>query len=227
MVPRLDSSAVARLLAILALVATTCPANAREFECDTRNTTVVAADSRDAGLACEGTAAAIEFLEAQGLDVATDIRIEIRPLLDEDGNDDAAGYFFASDDKVVVLSYAEFRKFKRWLRVPVSDTLYRGLVAHEVAHLIAAHNFKISKPTIQAQEYIAYVTTLAVLEPRQRELVLSEFPGNGYETEQQMNTTIYLCDPMRFGVEAYRHFLKEGRRANYFGRILSGEVLAG
>ena len=40
-----------------------------------------------------------------------------------------------------------------------------------------------------------------------------------------MNTTIYLCDPMRFGAEAYRHFVKKGKDADYFRSILSGCVM--
>lgn len=200
--------------------------DAAEFRCGALDASVLAESARDAALACEGAAAAIDFLRSQGLDVAADVRIEIVPALTEDDNGEAAGFFYAATGRVVILNRREFMRFGTWMRAPVSDELYKGLVTHEVAHLIARRNFKTSRPTIQAQEYIAYVTTLATLESGQRELILSKFPGDGYETEQQMNTTIYLCDPMRFGVEAYRHFLKKGRNAGYFDAILTGRVLA-
>ena len=214
------------LLAVLSLLLANGSASAIRFSCDIEHASIVAEDPQDATLACEGTRAALDFLEAQGLDVDTDIRIDIVSLLTEEDTCTAAGYFLASSNKVLILSYSEFLKFETWLRVPITHALYRALVAHEVAHVIALHNFRVAKPTIQAQEYLAYVTSLATLEPAQRERVLSQFPGDGYETDQQMNTTIYLCDPMRFGVEAYRHFLKKGRDADYFRRILSGRVLA-
>lgn len=202
------------------------PTSAAEFQCGSQKTTIVAADGSDVALACEGAAAAISFLKAQGLDVDTEINIEIVPTVTEDGTCEAAGYFYASEGKILVLNYTEFRKFEQWLRVPISDSIYKGLVAHEVAHLIAMHNFEVPKPTIQAQEYVAYVTTLATLEPDLRELIFLQFTGDGYETEQQMNTTVYLCNPMRFGVEAYRHFVKKGSKENYFNAILAGRALA-
>jgi hypothetical protein len=216
---------VSRLAAAALLLCLISSGGAAEFQCAAENTRVVAEDARDAALACQGAADAIEFLAGEGLGVPAGIRIEIVPSLNDDDSCEAAGFFLAAENRIVVLSLVEFRRFERWLRVPVSDALYRGLVAHEVAHLIAHHNFTIEKPTIQAQEYIAYVTTLATLDPDQRARVLSQFTGDGYETEQQMNTTIYLCDPMRFGVEAYRHFIRRGREAGFFDAILTGRIL--
>jgi hypothetical protein len=65
------------------------------------------------------------------------------------------------------------------------------------------------------------------MEANQRDVVLGRFPGDGLETEQQMNTTIYLCNPMRSGVESYRHFLKQADKAGCFQAILSGIVWSG
>jgi len=223
---RCDKSAASLVFAIFLSLLSGPSARAAEFRCEIQNVHIEAEDPQDATLACEGATSALAFLNAEGLDVTTDIRIEIVPALSEEEGCTAAGYYLASSNKVVILPYSEFAKFKTWLRVPVTHALYRSLVAHEVAHIVAIHNCHVPNPTIQAQEYIAYVTTMATLDPTQRELVLSQYPGNGYETDQQMNTTIYLCDPMRFGVEAYRHFLKKGREENYFRDILAGCALA-
>jgi hypothetical protein len=40
-----------------------------------------------------------------------------------------------------------------------------------------------------------------------------------------MRTSIYLMDPMRFGVQAYRHFLKPGNGRDYLHAILDGKVM--
>ncbi len=220
---------VVALLVLLA--ATASPAGNAEsitaaFECDIPNLVISADDRRDMNSACEGARAAIDFLAAAGLDVSGEIRIEILAALEGYPRHSAAGCFLASSHKVMVLRYAEFLEFEEWCGIPIDRDLYRGLIAHETAHAIAACNFREQKPTIQAQEYIAYVTMLATMEAAQRERVLTQFPGDGYETEQQMNTTIYLCDPMRFGVQAYRHFLKEGNGTDFIRAILSGKVLA-
>ena len=226
MTRRCKRSAVFSLLAVALSLLASGRVGATEFPCNIQNVHIVAEDSRDAILACEGAAAALSFLSAEGLDVATNITIEIAPSLTQEDGCSAAGHYLASSNKVVILPYPEFVRFKTWFRAPITHALYRSLVAHEVAHIVAIHNCQVENPTIQAQEYIAYVTTMATLEPAQRRLILSRYPGDGYETDQQMNATIYLCDPMRFGVEAYRHFLKKGREENYFRAILSGCALA-
>lgn len=66
-----------------------------------------------------------------------------------------------------------------------------------------------------------FVTMAPVL----RERVLAQFPGHGFAGEAQMRLTIYLFDPMRFGVQAYRHFLKLANGRAYLHAILAGKVL--
>ena len=125
----------------------------------------------------------------------------------------------------MILTFKELKRFKTWFNLPIDASLYRSLVAHEVAHAIGARNFKVTQPSLQAKEYIAYVTQLATMLPELRERVLSQFPGQGFEGDWQMSTTIYLLDPMRFGAQAYRHFLKRGNGGSYLHSILAGKVM--
>lgn len=198
------------------------PGIASNYSCKIANVGIIGGDPQSTALACEGATRAVVFLRAQGLDVSSEIELE---LVGQIANRAVAGHLVTSSKKALVLNYSEFLKFREWLKVPINNEIYRALVAHEVAHVIAAHNFKIAKPTVQAHEYIAYVTTFATLSEPERERVLSQFSGDGFETEQQMNTTIYLYDPMRFGAEAYRHFVKKGKDAEYLRAILSGHVM--
>lgn len=226
---RMFRQVAAKLLFLLALhgLLGGVISHAGSVQCDLRNIHVTADDPHDARVACEAAERATTFLQTLGLDVSAEVYLEIVPALDTQDTDTIAGYLEATQNRGVMLNYREFRKFGTWLRVPITREIYRGLVAHEVAHVIAARNFRMPTPTIQAQEYIAYVTTLATLEAAQRARIMQQYDGDGFDTEQQMNPTIYLCDPMRFGVEAYRHFLKQGDKAGYFGAILTGRVLAG
>ena len=126
---------------------------------------------------------------------------------------------------MLIIVYSQFRKFKTWFGIPIDRSLYRSLVSHEVAHLVADCNFKISKPSIQAKEYIAYVMQFSTMEPVLRERVLSQFPSEGFEGDWQMGTTIYLFDCMGFDVRAYRHFLKLANGNDYLHAILNGKAL--
>ena len=94
-----------------------------------------------------------------------------------------------------------------------------------MAHVIAANNFSIPAPRIEAQEYIAYVTMLATMAPSYRELLLAQYPGRGFATEMGINTIVYLFDPLRFGIRAYRHFLKAENGKAFVQRILTGQAL--
>jgi hypothetical protein len=198
---------------------------AREVRCEAQNVSVRSPSPTDAKLACKGARDAIGFLAAHGFDVVRDVSIELVPKLTRVAGASAAGCYLESEQRVLILTFREFKKFKTWFNVPIDASLYRGLVAHEVAHALGACNFKVATSSIQAKEYIAYVTMLATTAPAQRERVLSEFPGQGFEGDWQMNTTIYLVDPMRFGVQAYRHFLKPANGRDYLHAILAGKVM--
>jgi hypothetical protein len=193
--------------------------------CDTRNVVVRAPDDADVPVFCDGARDAIVFLASQGLDVTSDVTIEVVPKLSGQVSASAAGCYLESERRVLMLTYAEFEKCGSWFDIPASRRLYRSLVAHEVAHAVAACNFKIPEPSIQAKEYIAYVTMFATMDPALRACVLSKSPGEGYEGDWQMSTTIYLLDPMRFGAQAYRHFLKPGNGRDYLHAILAGRAL--
>lgn len=193
--------------------------------CETSKVTIRSPATADTGLACQGARDAIDFLAAQGLDITGNVAIDLVSVLPEAADSSTAGIYLKSEGRVLILAFAEFVKFRTWFKLPIDASLYRSLVAHEVAHAIADHNFRIPTPSIQAKEYIAYVTMLATMAPELRESVMSQFPNHGYEGDWQMSTTIYMLDPMRFGVQAYRHFLKPGNGRDYLHAILSGKVM--
>jgi hypothetical protein len=113
-------------------------------------------------------------------------------------------------------------KRKVWFGVPVDRSMYHSLVTHEVAHAVASCNFKISKPTIHANEYIAYVAMFAMMNPVLRVRILDANPGVGFDSEWEINEIIYLFDPMRFGVDAYGHYLQRGNGDAFLLKVLSG-----
>ena len=223
---RLLSCSAAMIFVTSVVLAAEQNTASRHFECDRFNVRILADNMEAARTICEGAGAAQDFLEAQGFDVSDEFTVEVVSALPQNVRTGAAGCFLSSCQKVLLLSYDKFLGFREWFGLPVDRSLYLGLATHEAAHAIAACNFEVPMPTLQAQEYIAYVTMLATMEPGLRETVLSQYPGDGYETDQQMSTTIYLFDPMRFGVEAYRHYLKEADGRGYLHAILSGRALS-
>jgi hypothetical protein len=204
------------------------PAAARsvaEMSCPNGNVTVFAQDREDARVACQGAADALRFLASQGLDVGEAIVIDVVEILPDTAEPLALGCYLDRERRVAVLAYAEARRRETWFGIPLDRSLYRSLVAHEVAHAVAACNFKPAQPSIQAHEYVAYVTMFATMAPGQREAVFARYPGDGYDDDAQMSSTIYLLDPLRFGVEVYRHFSRSENGRGYLQRVLEGKAL--
>lgn len=198
---------------------------ANEIRCNDLNVVVHSPDQRDALIACEGARDAIEFLASQNLDVTNNISIEIVTSLPPVVSKSAAGCYLESERRVLILVYSEFKKYKTWFGISINRLLYRSLISHEVAHLVADQNFKIPRPSIQAKEYIAYVTQLSTMEPALRKRVMSYFKCKAFAGDWQMFETIYMLDCMRFGVRAYLHFLKLTDGDKYLHAILNGEAL--
>jgi hypothetical protein len=196
-----------------------------EVICEVPNVVVHSPNRPDALVACEGARDATAFLASQGLDVRGKVSIDVVQVLPPEASPSAAGYYLHAQNRVVVLAYSAFRKFGTWFDVAIDPSLYRSLVAHEVAHAIAASNFGMLTPAIQAHEYIAYVTMFATMAPAQRERVLAQYPGDAFEDDTKMSATIYLFDPMRFGVRAYRHFLHRTDGREYLHAVLAGRAL--
>lgn len=198
---------------------------ANEIRCNNLNVVVYSPDHRDALIACEGARDAIEFLASQNLDVTNNISIEIVTNLPPMVSRSAAGCYLESERRVLILVYSGFRKFKTWFGISINRLLYRSLISHEVAHLVADYNFKIPKPSIQAKEYIAYVTQLSTMEPALRKRVMSHFKCKAFAGDWQMFETIYMLDCMGFGVRVYLHYLNQPNGRDYLQSILNGKAL--
>ncbi len=192
----------------------------------TPNVRVRPAGERGARAACAGATQASDFLAAQGFSVDESIQIVLVEVLPPDAGESAIGAYFKVDRRAYVLSYAAFAKRGDWSSLSTDLSLYESLVAHEIAHAIAADNFKAGSPSAPAQEYVAYVTMFATMAPGLRKRLLKRFPKPAYRGDWQMSTTIYLLDPLQFGARAYRHFLDPANGRRYLQEVLAGQALA-
>lgn len=209
-----------------AILAAGAAAPASEPRCAGTSIEVRASDGRDAAIACDGALDAVRFLSAQGLNAGEPIEVRVVTALPEVVGPTATGCYRHSERRAYVLTFAEFRKRGRFLDLPIDRVLYRSLVAHEVAHAIAACNFAVPRPSLAAQEYIAYVAMFATMPEPHHARALARFPGRGFESELAINPTVYQMNPERFGAQAYRHFLAPGNGAAFLHQVLSGRALA-
>ncbi len=185
-----------------------------------------AADPRDAETACDGAAAAVRFFDARGLRTFDRIELELRADLPPAAGPRAVGCYLPDERRVVIQDGATFRRQRTWLGVRIEPGMHRAVAAHEVAHALAACNFAAPRPPVHAQEYVAYVVTLATMAPALRERVLRANPGDGFATVSTIGELLYAFDSQRFGVESYRHWAKPEHGDAFLRRVLAGEALA-
>lgn len=186
---------------------------------------VKATDLEDVQDICRGVQDATSFLAGIGFHFNQPLIIEVAAKLPEDAGPFALGCFFTHQSRIVMLSYAAFEEIRSWLNVPVSRELYRSLAAHETAHAWAQTNIRGPNQNLVAQEYIAYVVMFVTMNPDLRTSVLNAVPGVGFDDELQINSMVYLLDPILFGIESYRHYLKPGNGPAFLQKVLTGKVL--
>lgn len=209
-----------------------CPVRASDSQnsapgvvCPASDVRVIAADARDFHDACSGAKAAMAFFAAQGLQPTESLLLEITPEMPTECGPTAVGCYLEQRKRVSMLSYTEFLTRKTWFNLPVDRDLYRSLAVHETAHAVAASHFAIPRPTIQATEYVAYVPMFATMDASLRARVLHALPGNGFASEDRITGIFYLFEPMRFGAESYRHYMKPENGPRFLQSVLAGRVL--
>ncbi|MGE5161617.1 MAG: DUF6639 family protein [Betaproteobacteria bacterium] len=221
------AAGVAFLALTLALAPSPAAGAEESLRCAGTGVSVRGVDRAEVESACQGVVAAVKFLASLGLDTAAAAEVRLVEALPAvQGGAAAYGCKVKSESRIYVLNLAECGKLPLAKDLHVDAATHRGLVAHEVAHHVAAANFRTPAPTTVAHEYIAYVTMLATMEKEARERILRQFPGAGFESAREIGLTMYLMDPTRFGAYAYRHFLRPENGARFIEQVLSGRALA-
>lgn len=194
-------------------------------ECQLPGTVLIeSSNPSDTFHACLGTVSATRLLSSHGLAVPA-IRIKLVDAMPDDIPESALGAYSPSRKEIFVLAFSvllDRGKKDELFKVPIDEFFYRALIAHEVAHAIAFHNFK-GPPTLLSQEYIAFVTFYSTLEGTRREHILSQYEYD--EDWVQYPAILYLTDQVAFGVHAYRHFQRSENGQRFFRRLLDGEAL--
>ena len=191
---------------------------ALELRCDDANVVVQSPNLADAKSVCEGAADAIRFLGTQGLETNGQIEVLVVAKLPDLVSASAYGGYIHSERRAYILIYSEIAAHGTLFDFPFDRVLYQSLA-------IAALNFRISKPPIEAQEYIAYVAMFATMPTKYREPLLERFVDAQFENEIQINTFVYLFNPFRFGILAYKHFMMAGNGADFLQQVLMGRAL--
>lgn len=185
---------------------------------------VTPAEVDSAWVACAGARDALGFLHWLPRDPDVVLRIELVPHLPEGLRPDAVGCYAVGSRRLMVLERRLFLQRGTWFDVPVSPRLWRSVVAHEVAHALVGCHLRGSPLAGAAHEYVAYVTMLATLDDATRAAALAAMPGPGLTHDAEINDFRYAFDPMRFGLDAYRHWLRQPDGEAFLRSLIRGSI---
>ncbi len=122
---------------------------------------VSATAAKDFADVCQGATAALQFFEEHGVVPSSHVRIAVTQERPAPASSSATGWYIEGKRLGYVVPYAVFRTSRTWFGVGIDRSMYRMMAAHEAAHAIAHSSFRISDPTIQAKEYLAYIAAFA------------------------------------------------------------------
>jgi hypothetical protein len=200
-------------------------ADADAATCPGGTATVLGASPADLSDVCAGVISTLGFLATHGVTPTEPIVLEVTTRIPQEAGPTAAGCYIEERRRVYLVPYSSFRKNRSWFNVPIDRRLYRALAAHEAAHAVGACSFRVPNPTIQAKEYLAYVTMFSVMPAELRAQALRSTKTQGFESLDRFTPLLYSFDPMRFGAEAYRHFAAVPDQTALIRDVLAGKVL--
>jgi hypothetical protein len=201
------------------------PSVRHRVDCPDSPATIETERPQEVAIACQGVGDAYGFLVPVGAKAPERVLVELVSALPEGLRGDAVGCYATQSHRILVLNYENFAGRGRWFGVPIDLALYRSVVAHEVAHAIVGCHLGERKLASAAHEYVAYVTMFATMPAALRTKALANMPGEGFDLATQINSMVYGFDPMAFGADSYRHWIRQRDGAEFLRRVMAGEAI--
>jgi hypothetical protein len=211
---------------VCALVASGCTVlGPPAVDCPGLAITVKRADPQDGHDVCAAARLVFGFFRSLDLHHATPLSVDVETGGPTSLGPNVLGCFRADSRRIQVLPFTAAVDRGPWLGVPMDRVLYRSLAAHEIAHALTWCNAEGVPLSVRAREYVAYAVMFETMDPGHRQAVLDAYPGTGFASESEISDLFFYLAPSRFGVEAYRHFLRPENGPGFLQRIISGAAL--
>ena len=227
--------------------------------CGHKNISIFYKIKADYLIGCEGIARAKNFFTNYGFAVGSPIRIYFRQRVTANvsgptaGEEQIYGYYnprtmsvyisslsspFVTESKGAYLriEYQKDSGISKQQRRQILEEFHRSVVTHEIAHLLAQHNFNLrsvemSDPHAKmghgVHEYIASIVQLSTMESTLRQRILQQYdPQLFFDREEQINIIFFACDPQNFNIMSFRHFHSQSKSQQQIllDRIFSNDL---
>ena len=135
------------------------------------------------------------------------------------------GWYNPTNNSIFVLDYksavAESRKVPPAFGIPMSISLWRSYLVHEIAHAIVERHYMAGDHTLAPTEYIAAVAQLSTLPEDTLDHLLSNYWNvSAFDDEAEITDLFYFMKPCEFSVKAYLHYSKPENGQAFIRQLL-------
>jgi len=177
-------------------------------------------------LICDAANEIRAFFRAYGIDIRRSIRIRASNGQADPALPHIGAYALESKTvRLIGLDRARHQVPENTLfGLPLNTTLYQSVVVHELAHAVANQHFADSRPSLVAQEYIAYAAQLSTMDAATRQRILTSNRLPPYQGIDEMSSIYYAMNPSGFGIKVYLHFVSLEDPGRFLRGLLSGDI---
>lgn len=186
---------------------------ASSYSCADSPVTFEWEESENIECACVAAKSSIAFLKSIGLETTEPVRVKLVKQIPSDPDNNVIGlYNPINSHETILRTYSSVleasQAHKPQLNIAMSENLWCGYLAHELAHVISSRYLSSKVNNRMASEYISAVTQLTVLASETREKFLQKYGEvDAYKSMAEMSELYYLFDPNKFAVKCYLHFI--------------------
>ena len=200
-------------------------------DCRGDRITISGATPEEIALACAGISDALGFFRQYGFNTDIDIDVTVQPkVLAGDAKDlsfAVLGQYRPRENQVFMTSLETQREMavdKPVFRVPFAPVQFREVVAHEVAHVLAEHNFTHPDPSRLVHEYIAYIVQMTTMAPERRAEIFAAYTVQPFEEPLDINPMVYAIAPDTFALKTYFYFAAQPDGRAYLRQIMKEDL---
>lgn len=210
-----------------ALLAGAAIAHGANQPCPGTTVIVQSGEPRNVADVCRAATMATDLLSRCGIVRNTTLRISLIDKVRHPCGAAVLGQYLSKEDRIELTTYkgclATLQPDNVYRKLPQRE-VWRSLAVHEIAHGIVSSVVRGKNLASVAHEYVAYVIQISSLSAGSRRKLLEAMPGAVPPNTTSFTELYHAIYPLRFGVNAYRHYSAMRDGCVFLNQVLGGEI---
>ncbi len=226
LIPKIHILLSAWLLSVtLLLVSPIAAVGCNSSFCEEFNICITGGLMSERDAVCAAAQNAHDFFRPLDLDFPSQLTITFKQQIQPCEDFVSIGCYHPENNSIFVLDYrsavAASHRAPPAFGIPMSISLWRSYLVHEIAHAIVERHFMADNHTLAPTEYIAAAAQLSTLPADVLAHILSNYRNvSAFRDESEITDLFYFMKPCEFAVKAYLHYLRPANGQKFIRRLL-------